>query len=329
MEARKDDDGGMKSKQHRKYEVLLEHNAFRIACFWLLVVDRFISIIMLRTSVPISMLRKGLRHNKSPAACAWRTFSGRPKAPLGNILPNLKHPQQQPQSSRLTLQQRSSSSHANNLGGPLKAYPQYNIFGESCMLAVKLMPPTFRYLPSNTLVMDGNKKGRLLLEWIPRNADGSVTRDRDAVIRFALSPEEVGLLMHQLPRQQMVEFVRRPASPDGVVANSSSFATNAPHKVCRVIPSEADGSVNWVLDLEVDGVGSQPGPAGLQVPLSVAAQAGEVQVMLQLFRTSLPVLAGWSTLMDVAMEKTKVDALEGVAGGGYGGGGGRPSDVPF
>jgi hypothetical protein len=143
------------------------------------------------------------------------------------------------------------------------------------------------------------------------------------VIRFALSPEEIGLLLHQLPQQQMVEYVRRPASPDGF--HDHSVASNAPHKVCKVIPSAVDGSVDWVVDLEVDGVGSQPGPGGLQLPLSVSAQAGEVQVMLELFRTSLPVLAGWSTLSAIAMEKTRIDAIEGNTYGG----GSRPSEVPF
>lgn len=60
-----------------------------------------------------------------------------------------------------------------NYSNDLKAYPQYNIFGESCMLSVKLLPPIFRLIrSSNTLVLDGNKKGRILLEWVQRNPDG-------------------------------------------------------------------------------------------------------------------------------------------------------------
>jgi len=41
------------------------------------------------------------------------------------------------------------------------------------MLSVKVMAPTFRVLRSNSLVLDGTKKGRILLEWTPRTADGA------------------------------------------------------------------------------------------------------------------------------------------------------------
>lgn len=63
-----------------------------------------------------------------------------------------------------------------NFSGGLKAYPSYNVFGEECMLSMKLLPPFFRYLhKSQTLVMDNQRKGRLLLEWIPKNPDGRYT----------------------------------------------------------------------------------------------------------------------------------------------------------
>jgi hypothetical protein len=41
------------------------------------------------------------------------------------------------------------------------------------MLSVKVLMPAFKVLRSNTLVLDGNKKGRILLEWTPRTADGT------------------------------------------------------------------------------------------------------------------------------------------------------------
>ena len=59
-------------------------------------------------------------------------------------------------------------------GNGLKSYPQYNVFGENCMLCMKLLPPVFKYLRNHqTLTLDSNKKGRILLEWIPRNPDGA------------------------------------------------------------------------------------------------------------------------------------------------------------
>jgi hypothetical protein len=56
---------------------------------------------------------------------------------------------------------------------PIRSYPQYTIYGENCMLSVKVLMPAFKLLRSNTLVLDGNKKGRILLEWTPRTADGT------------------------------------------------------------------------------------------------------------------------------------------------------------
>jgi hypothetical protein len=56
--------------------------------------------------------------------------------------------------------------------GPLRSQPQYAIFGEKTMLAVKVMPPVFRCLKNGSLVLDQNKKGRILLEWSPRGGSG-------------------------------------------------------------------------------------------------------------------------------------------------------------
>ena len=67
-----------------------------------------------------------------------------------------------------------SNDTSSNNNNSVRAFPQYNVFGEQCMLAIKLLPPTFRfYRNSNTLSVDSNKKGRFLLEWIPRNPDGT------------------------------------------------------------------------------------------------------------------------------------------------------------
>ena len=52
--------------------------------------------------------------------------------------------------------------------GPLRSQPQYAIFGEKTMLSMKVIPPTFRCLKNGGLVIEQNKKGRILLEWSPR-----------------------------------------------------------------------------------------------------------------------------------------------------------------
>lgn len=71
-------------------------------------------------------------------------------------------------------QQRTLSSYGGNNPPPRfipKTFPQYNIHGENCMLAVKLMSPTFR-LRSESLVVEQNRRGRILLEFTPRGSDG-------------------------------------------------------------------------------------------------------------------------------------------------------------
>ena len=99
----------------------------------------------------------------------------------------------------LSFYQQQQQSRQSNV---LRATPQYSVFGENCLLALKVLPPELRLLhKSNTLVTDNRKKGRILFEWVPRLADGSISRDTS--LRFALSPEEIGLVLYQLPQHEI------------------------------------------------------------------------------------------------------------------------------
>lgn len=53
---------------------------------------------------------------------------------------------------------------------PLIASPTYYVYGADTMLAFKVIPPTFKVLRNNSVVLDSNRKGRILLEWSPRAA---------------------------------------------------------------------------------------------------------------------------------------------------------------
>lgn len=72
---------------------------------------------------------------------------------------------------------RTFSSNGGSYGGapngPLRSQPQYAIFGEKTMLSIKMIPPVFRCLKNGSLVLDQNKKGRILLEWSPRGDAGT------------------------------------------------------------------------------------------------------------------------------------------------------------
>jgi hypothetical protein len=77
-------------------------------------------------------------------------------------------------SNRTTALQSSIRLLSSNSSpmGPLRSQPQYAIFGEKTMLSIKMIPPTFRCLKNGSIVLDQNKKGRILLEWSPRGDGG-------------------------------------------------------------------------------------------------------------------------------------------------------------
>ena len=54
---------------------------------------------------------------------------------------------------------------------PPRMNPIYQIYGETCAFTVKAILPEFRAMGS-TIVLDARKRGRILLEWSPRDLDG-------------------------------------------------------------------------------------------------------------------------------------------------------------
>ena len=138
-------------------------------------------------------------------------------------------------------------------------------------------------------------------------SSGTISRDRDSALRFALSAEEVGLLLDQLPKQQAVTLVRQPTSSESMVESS----TTTPHKVCSITPLPETSTVEWKIDFEVDGVGGQVVQPSVQGPMEVTMQAGEVQAVLAIMRCSLPALLGWAPLQDMAVQKSIQLAIKG------------------
>ena len=131
---------------------------------------------------------------------------------------------------------------------------------------------------------------------------GTISRDRESAVRFGLSAEEVGLLLHQLPQQHAVELVRKPAPSEAGYDSPS-----VPHKVCQITPVPETAAVSFCIDFHVDGVGGHQ-LQNVQGPLTVDLQAGEVQVMMEIMRSTLPTLVGWSTMSTIAVQKAVKDA---------------------
>jgi hypothetical protein len=162
----------------------------------------------------------------------------------------------------------------------------------------------------------------------------------------------VGLLLDQLPAN-IVEFSRRPpmtstssgaygqqqpSSEFGTITASTNNTTDVPDKVLRITPGEG-GSVSFLVDHELNGVSvappqqpvssspdnvvysatssSTPKPTG---PLVVVTQLGEFQVIRELLRSSIPVLVGWNTMVEIAMQRS-LESMHSNNNNVYGGAG--------
>lgn len=123
--------------------------------------------------------------------------------------------------------------------------------------------------------------------------------DRENSIRFALSPEEAGLILDQLPEND-VELAR----------SGGPGYEEVPDKVFRIAPLE-DGAVSFIIDFEKHGVGgmmpdSQAGSG--PGPLEVCASAGEFVVFRELVKSTIPTLTGWSEMLEIAINNRKEGA---------------------
>ena len=138
--------------------------------------------------------------------------------------------------------------------------------------------------------------------------------NRESQLRFGLSPEEVGFLLHQLPDNE-VELCRKIGAY--TTNTPGQIADDLPDKVMRITPKEG-GQFLFLIDFEKDGVGGQSPdlnpPLG---PLEVTCQLGEWQVMQQLMQASIPALVGWDAQLKLG-QQNMVDAA--VQGGPYQGG---------
>jgi hypothetical protein len=87
-------------------------------------------------------------------------------------------------------------------------------------------------------------------------------------MRFALSAEEAGLLLARIPSLQPTEFVRKAATRNGDGSQFSEVAmsVDAAEKVFRAIP-KTDGSVEFRVDFESNGVGGQQSPLRSNEPV--------------------------------------------------------------
>ena len=75
--------------------------------------------------------------------------------------------------------------------GPLRAQPNYSVFAEKCVMSMRLIPPQFRILRNNTMILDNSKRGRVLLEFAPRSPEGTTLKQTSILY-------SIPLLCHEL-----------------------------------------------------------------------------------------------------------------------------------
>jgi hypothetical protein len=94
---------------------------------------------------------------------------------------------------------------------PRRAYPQYTIFGPDAAMSIRAVLPIFKRAGTDGLSVD--RRGKLVLEFVPRNNTGSGFAWNDKTL-FSLTVEEVGLLVNQLPVNS-IELCHPTYGPDG------------------------------------------------------------------------------------------------------------------
>jgi hypothetical protein len=201
---------------------------------------------------------------------------------------------------------------------PRRAFPQYTIFGPDVAMSIRAVLPIFKRAGVDGISVD--RRGKLVLEFVPRNNTGSGFAWNDKTL-FSLTVEEVGLLLSQLP-SNAVELCHPTYGADDVEGGGDfslmgvkQLGGDAIEKVLTINSGEGSTLI-FKIDYMKGGVGGQtpPGIEGMPTtPLDVTIQAGEFEVFKSICTTSIPYLLGWNTSMDIA---SAAAISKGVSGGG-------------
>ncbi|KAL3936630.1 MAG: hypothetical protein SGBAC_008090 [Bacillariaceae sp.] len=180
-----------------------------------------------------------------------------------------------------------------------RASPSYQIYGEEIAFGVKCIMPSFRLVGNRTVVTDNKNKGRLLLEFTPRQQHDNSRFAYDQAIKFALSAEEVGTLVACLSHGQPVELARQTGGQGQYGFHGNAPGVGSLQKILRAMPDHG-GAATLSIDYELDGRGGQepPNPNETTGPLEIRLMAGEFQVLKSIMEHSIPRLVGWAQMLD-------------------------------
>lgn len=209
-----------------------------------------------------------------------------------------------PNSSRRYFSTTSPPPPRDSLSGNNKAYPSIRFYGATCVLTMKPILPTFKSAGQYDNIIDINRRGSMLFEFAPRNQAGIQWNKQ---IGVALSPEELGLLVQQIPHHN-VTFTRLLTAGDGMngIRYNMVSEEDSVVKTMTVTPS-GGGAIHFEIDFKKNGIGGQVPPSGTNepnfdsAPLDLIVEAGEWEVLMLTAKESIPSLTGWRTLMNIAM----------------------------
>jgi len=201
---------------------------------------------------------------------------------------------------------------------PLRAFPQYTIFGTTTALSVRSILPQFKRAGSDGVSVE--RRGKLVLEFVPRAQTGAGFLWKEKT-PFSLSVEEIGLCISQLPGNSVElshAYYGAESDDEGSRSGVTQTSGDSIEKVLTIQQAEGS-SVKFTVDYMKNGVGGED-PSGIvfsRTPLEVMVQAGEFEVLKSIFQTSIPYLIGWNTTMDIASANAISRGVERSSGGYY------------
>ncbi|KAL3810474.1 hypothetical protein ACHAXA_010168, partial [Cyclostephanos tholiformis] len=267
--------------------------------------------------VPASWSYVDVRSSSSPRRqrivpnATVSSFSG---ASSATTMTTTKSSSSSPYGPFVLLSRRSFSSRGMGMGGGdeiRRAYPQYTIFGPDAAMSIRAVLPIFKRAGNGGVSVE--RRGKLVLEFVPRNNTGSGFAWGDKTL-FSLTAEEVGLLVNQLPLNA-VELCHPTYGPDGGEGGGDvdgfggtmsdgmrQMGGDPVEKVLSIEPGEGM-TLRFKVDYARGGVMGQipPGFDGAPTtPLEVTIQLGEFEVFKSICQTSIPYILGWNSSMDIA-----------------------------
>jgi hypothetical protein len=189
-------------------------------------------------------------------------FVGKAILAVAQNLPGRTNAECTPRATLISSSEAKQNRPLSTQALPKRGFPKYAVFGESAVISLSPILPTYKQAGAEGLAVD--KKGRMILEWVPRSNDNKSWAWNDK-IRLALSVEEIGLVINQLPHFP-VEISRpmyagQDDDTNSHFSGSGPVIGDMPEKVFKATPGEG-ATITLSIDYVKDGIGGQSAEDG-------------------------------------------------------------------